>query len=195
MRFLNNWLIFCLMLLTSGCALFERSPNSGNQAQRTNTSSKLLYAYFGDSKNAMPVNPKVQLKMLESALSTNREIEQYSKLLPLFADDQEKIEFLKNGDFESKQAWIRESQILNRNQAIQASMQNLIDNRDIALKMPANLVIKSWGEPDAIEVSGNPKFKNERWTYRRMVPQADGFKKEVRTVYIESGVVAGWEVE
>jgi hypothetical protein len=133
--------------------------------------------------------------MLESSLSTNREIEQYSKLLPLFTSDQEKITFLQNGDFESKQAWIRESQILSRNQALQASMQTLIENRDIALKMPANLVIKSWGEPDTIEVSGNPKFKNERWTYRRMVPQTDGFKKEIRTVYIESGVVAGWEVE
>lgn len=195
MKFFKLLMSLQTVFFMSGCSLIERSPQSGYDSRTSKLRSNPQQSLSPAPQNPSPVNLKSQLKMLESSLSTNREIEQYSKLLPLFTSDQEKITFLQNGDFESKQAWIRESQILSRNQALQASMQTLIENRDIALKMPANLVIKSWGEPDTIEVSGNPKFKNERWTYRRMVPQTDGFKKEIRTVYIESGVVAGWEVE
>jgi hypothetical protein len=33
----------------------------------------------------------------------------------------------------------------------------------------------------------------ERWNYHRFTPGSDGYQKENRVVYFESGRVVGWE--
>ena len=34
------------------------------------------------------------------------------------------------------------------------------------------------GDPDKIEVSGNPQFKNERWKYNNYISTKEGYKLE-----------------
>jgi hypothetical protein len=97
--------------------------------------------------------------------------------------------------FEARQEWLQEKEFSSRSNKAQASMQSVVESNDIALGMPQPLVMKSWGEPESVEVSGNPKLKNERWRYVRYVSTQDGFKPEKKIVYFEGGKVVGWEVE
>lgn len=56
---------------------------------------------------------------------------------------------------------------------------------DVYLGMKKEEVISQWGQPDFVEVAGNPRFENERWTFRT--------KQGVSIVYFESGKVRGWQ--
>ena len=119
----------------------------------------------------------------------------YSKLLPWFIDDEERITFLSQPSFESKQEWIQSSGILSRQNQLGQKYKKTIDNQDIAIGMPNELVKKSWGDPVQVETSGNPLYRNEKWKYIRNVSSPEGFKQERRVVYFENGKVVGWETE
>ena len=187
--------------LSTGCASYlGRSADSGyaetNSKPKTNftRSSKISEQRIGD-RGAENVSQKTRLKQMENSLSTRKEVEQYSKALPWFRNDQERIEFLALPGFEARQQWLNENSFNSRSSSVKNNMQDLIEAQDIALGMPQALVRQSWGDPDAIEVSGNPQFKNERWRYNRYVSTQDGYKPEKKIVYFEGGKVVGWELE
>jgi hypothetical protein len=56
---------------------------------------------------------------------------------------------------------------------------------DVYLGMKKEEVLDQWGQPDMVEVAGNPKFENERWTFRS--------KQGVSILFFESGKVRGWQ--
>lgn len=141
------------------------------------------------------VKDRLQVRALERSLNSRKEKEQYSKVLPWFLNDQEKLEFLNIPSLEGRQTWIQQHQIWSRSQGPNEELKTLVDNQDITLGMQQDLVRKSWGEPQAVEVSGNPIYKNERWKYIRYITSPEGFKKETRMVYFEGGRVVGWESE
>ena len=59
--------------------------------------------------------------------------------------------------------------------------------------MTTDQVQESWGEPDLVEVAGNPVYGNKRWKYRKFVSSEDGYTQQTRIVYFEAGKVSGWE--
>lgn len=138
---------------------------------------------------------KALIRSLESKLGSKKEKEQYSKILPWLKNDQERIEFLKLTDLEERQRWIQDKKIWSRTKSISPQLAEMADAGDIALGMPADLVKKSWGEPQVVEVSGNPAYKNERWKYMKYIATPEGYKPEKRTVYFEGGKVVGWETD
>jgi len=73
-----------------------------------------------------------------------------------------------------------------------AAVTELVDDSDIALGMQKEAVRESWGEPDYVEVSGNPKFENERWRFSVPIKTPEGYQFEERLVYFERGRVVGW---
>lgn len=134
------------------------------------------------------------LRTLERDLDTEKERYNYSKVLPLFKNDSEKIEYLNIKSIEGKQAWINKHKIWERERKI-SDYQEIIQNQDIAVGMSQDIVRRSWGEPQSIDISGNPIYKNERWKYIREMPTSNGYKRERRYVYFEGGKVVGWETE
>ena len=58
--------------------------------------------------------------------------------------------------------------------------------------MSKRAVQESWGEPERIEVAGNPTYGNERWKYSTYVSSTEGFNEEERMIYFEGGRVVGW---
>ena len=136
-----------------------------------------------------------RVRELERGLETKKEKEQYSKVLPWLRNDEERIQFLTIPNLEGRQSWINNRGIWDRAQGMSRETKDLVDNQDIAVGMPMDLVRRSWGEPTSVEVSGNPIYKNERWRYMRYSSQADGFRQEKRIVYFEAGKVVGWETE
>lgn len=138
---------------------------------------------------------KMQVNQLERRLESENEKQQYARILPLFKNDQEKIEFLTLPTVISRQQWINENKILKRSKSISTDMKQAVENQDITMNMTMDLVKKAWGEPNNIEVSGNSIYKNEKWKYIKFVSTSGGYKAEKRIVYFENGRVSGWETE
>ena len=76
-------------------------------------------------------------------------------------NDEERISYLNQPNFEDKQEWIQKSGIVARQNSMGQKFKRLIDSQDIAIGMPNDLVKKSWRDPIQVEVSGNPLYKNE----------------------------------
>lgn len=141
------------------------------------------------------VETRKKVRELERRLDSNREKEQYAKALPVMTSDQEKLDFLSIPSVEGRQAWMNKNGILSRAKSPSPEMRDAMESQDIALQMPMDFVRKAWGEPAAVEVSGNPIYRNERWKYQRYVSTPDGYRSEKRFVYFEGGKVIGWETE
>lgn len=178
---------FTLVVILSGCSVFDRHEDSGYKTRASQRISQKS-EYVNSSS-------KLKLRNLENSLSTKKELAQYSKVLPYFESDEEKIEFLEQDGFENKQKWLNQRQFAKRPMLTNDELRDLVEAQDITVGMPQPLVKKSWGDPESIEISGNPLFKNERWRYTKTFPTQDGFKTERKVVYFEGGKVVGWEVE
>lgn len=213
-------ILISTILFSFGCANLHRSPGSG-YADGGRTSDKIKYvdnrvssgpmydAEYKKTAYELGFNPEIGLnydeheavqnrvkrRQLEKRLSSKKEKEQYSKALPWFKDDAEINQFLNIPTLEGRQAWILRNNIWDRSKTPDSEMKALLESQDIAVGMPMELVKKSWGEPLAIDISGNPIYRNQRWKYQRQVSAPDGFKKETRLVYFEGGRVVGWETE
>ena len=83
--------------------------------------------------------------------------------------------------------------LLNEQQPIYESNRNLANIDHLRLGMQKNRVKHRLGAPNQVEVAGNPKYGNERWIYETSVPTLDGYYKEKKIIYFESGTVVGWE--
>lgn len=70
---------------------------------------------------------------------------------------------------------------------------SLIEANDVAVGMNQQAVRESWGDPDSVESAGKELYGNQAWRYTKMVSSHDGYKKEIRIIYFESGRVIGWE--
>lgn len=60
-------------------------------------------------------------------------------------------------------------------------------NRAVYVGMDKNSVIRTWGRPERVEVAGDPRHENERWTFYDA--------GRVQFIYFESGRVQGWSIE
>ena len=190
---------FCVVL-TAACIGLERSPESGYPAGDTSHRAGFSKKQSADQNARDEVAPdtvdtKIRLKQWENQLSSQRDLDQYSKALPWFHNDEEKLDFFSAGGFEARQKWLNTQGFSSRAARLTADLQEVVRAQDIALGMPESLVKKSWGDPINIEVSGRPAFHNQRWHYKRNISTPDGFKTEHKIVYFEGGKVVGWESE
>ena len=140
------------------------------------------------------VEKRKKVRLLERTLDSQKERMSYSKILPWLQNDNEKIDYLSIPSVEGRQAWINKNKIWKRAQNLK-DYTEVVENLDIAAGMPADYVRKAWGEPDSIDHSGNPIYKNERWKYLKQVSTPNGYRQEKRYVYFEGGRVVGWETE
>lgn len=183
--------------LTTACSNLNRHPDSGyaNSSRPKVIIETENASAMGQTKSSMNSSDRVRLKQLENTLRTNKEVEQYSRALPFMKDEAERIRFLELADYEARQTWLKNEKFFERNKQTQEQLQPLVETQDIAIGMPQVLVKKSWGEPENVEVSGNPQFRNEKWRYSKYVSTPYGYKLERKLVYFEAGKVVGWETE
>jgi hypothetical protein len=179
----------------SACGIFDRHPDSGYNSRLSPGVIKRSRIEDSGSRETRRIETKTRLKQLENSIQTKKELEQYSKVLPYLKDEDERIFFLSLPGFEARQKWLKDEDINSRTQTVTDTYRDLVEAQDIGIGMPQSLVRKSWGEPENIEVSGNPLFRNERWKYSRYVSTPDGYKMEKKVVFFEAGRVVGWEVE
>jgi hypothetical protein len=191
----------------------ERTPQSGYAALENSQSitakpnstynhpniSKILAELgmstddLNDPESLQRLHKAMEIETLESLLLNERERRQYYKNLPWLNSEGEQLEFLRQNGYYARQAWLRKNAVGKRSVQIDKPSEDLIAAKDISVGMPNELVRRSWGSPDTIDVAGNPIFGNERWRYKRYSPSPEGYRLQSRIVYFESGKVVGWE--
>lgn len=197
------------LFITSGCASLHRSHSSGYayrdtdygsagdrvEAERDASAGELgIFNTRSLSDNeALAVSIRTSLRRAEKAIEGKREREQYYKNKPYIKSDQERLHFLALDSYESRERWLQAKGIEGTSTAHPSEIEALIEVNDITLGMTKQAVRDSWGEPELVEVAGNPLYGNERWHYNEEVSSTEGFQSERRLVYFESGRVAGWE--
>lgn len=137
---------------------------------------------------------RFKVRTLERTLDSTKERQHYSKILPYLKTDQEKVDYLSMPTIEGRQSWVVRNKIWSRVKD-DKDFTEIVEAQDLSVGMTQELVRKSWGEPESVEFSGNPIYKNEKWRYVRDVPSPNGYKRERRYVYFEGGRVVGWETE
>lgn len=187
---LQQIILSSYILAFAGCSGFGRSADSG-YGEYSERGPKIIKVQ--KPMDDVSISEKVQ--DLERTLTSQKELEQYSKVLPYLDSMNERLEFLSQPTIEDRSRWATSKNIWGRAQENQKTLRKIMESQDISLGMNTHLVRKAWGEPLAIEVSGNPYLQNERWKYQRFAPTPTGFRKEHRYVYFEGGKVVGWETE
>lgn len=214
------WTITLITVATTGlsaCSLLQRSSGSGyayrDSAYGYNPDINLTYREdratymreqaageigledtreLNDEQQAALMS-RVRLKSAERQVVGQREREQYFKHRPLMRNDSERLDFLSLPTFEARQRWLNARGMSLSNPNYSNDELKAIEANDIVLGMTKQAVKESWGEPELVEVAGNPIYGNERWKYLQEVSSPEGYQTEARVIYFESGRVAGWE--
>lgn len=206
----------CLTVAAAGlsaCSLMQRSHESGYAIGESRWDSGVSYREDREdfirgqaleemgyqetrelsSSQRAALQHRLTLKNAERELVARKEREQYFRHKSLMRDDRERIEFLRLPSYEARSRWLAAREISASNPKQPVEYQKLIEENDITLGMTKQGVRDSWGEPELVEVAGNPIYGNERWKYLEEVSSSEGYQTETRMIYFESGRVVGWE--
>lgn len=208
-------ILISLFLISTSCIHLDRTPASGYSNKKNEPLSDTgnnrgledlppinykMMANLGITPEALSkpeIRKKYELllsiKNSEKYLTTDREKKQYYSSIPWFKNDEERMEFLKQPGYEARLLWMRNKNFGKRAAQLDEETADIIEKKDIALGMSQDSVKKSWGNPDSVEVAGNPLYRNERWKYKRYMSSTEGYKLQKRLIYFEGGKLVGWE--
>lgn len=201
------------LLGLSACAALSRNPRSGYAYDEYDQPGRPLDIYEQKQINVedeakeelglgsrplsdderTSVESRVRLKRMETRLATKREKKQYYGVRAALRSDRERIYFLSLPTYEARERWSQSRGLTTQDENVTDEVAKVIESNDIALGMSQKSVTQSWGDPDAVEVAGNPLYGYERWRYNRYISGNEGYQKEMRVVYFEGGRVVGWE--
>lgn len=68
-------------------------------------------------------------------------------------------------------------------------------SRDIHMGMGSDGVLRTWGEPEKVDIAGHPAWGQQRWVYYKEIPTTRGYVRQQRIVYFEQNRVVGWETK
>lgn len=125
---------------------------------------------------------KRELRGLESKMN-DAEYQEYLRIRDQLGSDSEKIYYLRLRNSE-KQEYLGIKRIETPRYYTVRESKLATFGREIVLGMNKNDVLSSWGHPDRKDVSGDPRYQNERWAYSR--------NGVVKYIYFQGGHVGGW---
>ena len=116
-------------------------------------------------------------------------VEQYTKDKKFLPNDSDKLYYLSlSKDDRVNYIKIKQQDMEEDHGKSQDFIQkHSIHSQEIYLGMQKDEVMKIWGKPSRVEIAGNPKNQNERWSFVE-----DG---SVKQIYFESGKVQGWALD
>ena len=174
---------------------------AGDTGRDYRTSSEILERTPATARDAEEYSYRSSLKREKAFLENKLDEAEYQKYLGIKAklgDVSHQIYYLRLSSLERDEyldsrgidhQYIRTKnmrEVANSfNQSGSAYLgRSIASARDVSLGMGQNDVLQNWGQPDHREVAGDPRYGNERWSYRR--------NGEVKYIYFENGRVQGW---
>lgn len=145
------------------------------------------------SKQRDALELSIALKRAEADIESRRDRRLYYKMKGNLRDDNERLYVLQLPNASARARYVSDHNLANPDDNRTEELAAAIEAKDIALGMTQKAVNESWGDPDQVETSGEKVFGVERWRYNRYVSGGEGYRKETRVVYFESGRVTGWE--
>ena len=114
---------------------------------------------------------------------------QYSKDKKYLETDSDKLYYLSLNEKERPNYIKLKRQDMDEDQGKNQDFvqKRSIHSTELYLGMDKSEVLKVWGKPSRVEIAGNPKNQNERWSFVE-----DG---NVKQIYFESGKVGGWALD
>lgn len=187
-----SWIII-ISFMTASCGLVQRNADSGYSTwDDVGTPSYGARTRTLSQKERAELEGNVEVKRLESNIRSDEEYDQYNKYKSGMSS-RERAEFLKMRDTSARRRYVQAKDIREDRSRFTRTIASAIDDGDVALGMPKDAVRESWGDPELVEVAGNPALGNERWTYTRYLSSTEGYQREERVIYFEGGSVIGWE--
>lgn len=200
----------------TGCTHLDRHENSGYKyaGETDTTHSQVQQFYIDQSTNEkniayaeLGLDPyrslseedskrlrlRLQLKRIEQRLITESERKQYYFYKPMLRSDAERIFFLNLNNMALREKYAKDKDLISKFHDFDDATLQLIEENDIGVGMNQQAVRESWGDPDSVEVAGSEMYGNQAWRYTKMISSNEGYKKETRIIYFESGRVVGWE--
>jgi hypothetical protein len=204
-----------LMIGLSSCSLPQRHSDSGylgTEFQESNSAvdfyqtrnlrqKQLAIEELGinpsqalNENDQSSIEQRLRLKRMEAAIPTKLQKQQYYRYQAFLKNDLDRILFLQIPTIEARERWVQGLGISEiDNGGYSDEMAKLIESNDIVIGMSQKAVTESWGDPEIVEVAGNPVYRNECWKYSKYVSSEDGYRREMRLIYFEGGRVVGWE--
>ncbi|EQC46288.1 lipoprotein [Bacteriovorax sp. DB6_IX] len=125
-----------------------------------------------------------------SALSEEQQI-WFRRNEHLFANDSQKLYFLglSQSERDDYLVSIHSKKISSTTKRAPASKFRYSPraSREVFMGMPKDQVVNLWGQPHRVDVAGDPRYENERWTFYE-----NGQRKYI---YFAKGRVEGWVTE
>lgn len=141
----------------------------------------------------MLVDNRIRLNRMENNLRTETEKRQYYIYKPLLKTDEQRILFLGLPSLEERERVAAQWGLNANNTDFSAYEKDAIVENDVFIGMSKKAVRESWGDPETVEVAGNPIYGNERWRYSTYISTPEGFNQENRVLYFEGGRLVGWQ--
>ena len=210
---LRIFAVFAMTGLTA-CSLLQRHPESGYhygdhsehrwnseklEAENKAYQEALVREELGwetskplSETEGQLLQERLTLKQLEQSIETLAEKKQYYRYKGVMENDKERIHFLRL-PIEAREGWATHRGYNAEEEGYSDEIAEVIENNDVAMGMSHKAVVESWGDPDAVEVAGNPIYGNQRWRYSRYISSNDGYQKVEKILYFESGRLVGWE--
>lgn len=130
-----------------------------------------------------------ELAAREEALQTEEEIDQYRRDQRFLPSDSDKLYYLSlQGEERSHYINTKKDDALEDNKVSKDIVaKHSVHGSALYLGMDKDQVVKIWGRPSKVDIAGNPKQQNERWSFVE-----DG---NIKQVYFEAGKVQGWALD
>ncbi len=181
--------------MLAGCSLIQRSDEGGftsNNWDDVGTQGYGATTRTLSQKEKGELEGNVEIRRLETGLRSDEEFDQYNKYKTNMSP-KERSEFLKIRDTSARRRYVQAKDIREDRARFSRNIASVVEDGDVSLGMPKDAVRDSWGDPELVEVAGNPALGNERWTYTRYLSSTEGYQREERVIYFEGGAVIGWE--
>jgi hypothetical protein len=169
----------------------------GGDQGRTDRTTDEIAARTPHSPNEIELNRQkkslqVELMQKEKALS-EQEYREYAQAKSFLGDTSERIYYLDLPQNERSYYLLNrrslgkdESQGRLESSRMRNEILNSFEMPEIYLGMDKDMVVRSWGEPDRVDVAGDPRHENERWQFYR--------NGKLQYIYFERGKIQGWSL-
>ncbi len=122
---------------------------------------------------------------------TDEQYTQYQSVRDYLENDSEKIYYLNLSPYE-RESYVQSKMFsVYRDNIRRPASHNFgyktARSPNVSVGMRKNDVMRSWGRPAQVDVAGDPKYENERWSFYD--------NGQTKQVYFENGKVSGWVLD
>ncbi len=189
---------------------FQMTSGDSGQAYRSRDDIYRRTPAMGETKRTYEEEESLRRELIRRENMLNeREFAQYREAQNYFTTDSERIYYLSLSPYErevylqTKDGGAGDSFASGRSPASfggvnypkshQMNTLELISptvpsfGPEINVGMPKEQVLEMWGRPARVDVAGDPRYQNERWSFYH--------NGQMKTVYFENGQVQGWALQ